>query len=189
MDDALKCILDVYDVAQCLISIWIIPRRQQHAAVCRIKLHTWRQTGYSVILMSLLLHTIANSFSFEYFMLGFRHSLMQCNNNKIKQRSYCPTFMLSSSAIYSPIRIVYQSPSNSNFGHIVVIELSRCCWILWLDVPIGKWQQQLLLCTVLMFFGWILLLVCHMTISSTTTNELPGIWPGFYTVLSKCRMK
>jgi hypothetical protein len=96
--------------------------------------------------MSLLLRTTtANNFTFEYFLLGFRHSLMQCNNNKIKQRSYCPTFMLSSSACTRP-SVLYQSPSNSNFGHIVVIELSRCCcWILWLDVPIGKWQQQLLL--------------------------------------------
>jgi hypothetical protein len=147
MDDALKCILDVYDVAQCLISIWIIPRRQQHAAVCRIKLHTWRQTGYSVILMSLLLlrTTTANNFTFEYFLLGFRHSLMQCNNNKIKQRSYCPTFMLSSSAIYSPVRSIISKPIQLQFW-------AYCCnWIESLllnsltDVPIEKWQQQLLL--------------------------------------------
>lgn len=130
----------IWRVAQCLISIWIIPRRQQqHVQLCARK-----------------------NFTFEYFLLGFRHSLlMQCNNKKIKQRSYCPTFMLSSSAIYSPIRTIISKPiSNSNFGHIVVIELSRCCcWIVWLTCPLGNGNNSSCSCRVT-FFGWILLLVC-----------------------------
>lgn len=151
----------IWRVAQCLISIWIIPRRQQqHVQLCARK-----------------------NFTFEYFLLGFRHSL-KCSATIRRSKA---TVLLSDFYVII-ISYILAHPYYNIKAHLKLQFWAYCCnWIESLlllnclaDVPIGKWQQQQLLLPCHIFRVNTLACVCHMTISSTTTNELSGIWPGFY---------